>query len=277
MAVLGFAACTSLPPWGDDPVAIQRRNIASAPRVTGASPPAVRATASGAGQTAGTAPIATAFSPASVPEAAAGPSAYRSPPQTPPIRATSDPAVLALRSRLVEGARSVLGRSSLVVRGRTFGMDCTGLVLAVYWYAGVDLAKSFDRYDGNGVSRLYQELHAKNLLYSTESPLSGDLIFWDNTYDENSNGRWDDPLTHVGMVVSVDADGTITYLHYHDRKGISLDSMNLANPAVYQQTVGGVTKTLNSPLRLVLPGEPRPDEWLSGQLYRSMGMGYLVQ
>ncbi len=170
----------------------------------------------------------------------------------------------------------MVGKADLRVRGKTFSLDCTGVVLAAYWYAGVDLAKEFGSYSGNGVSRIYQTLQAANLLYSTASPLSGDLIFWDNTYDQNSNGRWDDPLTHVGMVVSVDADGTITYLHYHDKKGVSLDAMNLREPETYQETVAGVVKTLNSPLRLVLPGEPRPSQWLSGQLYRTLGMGYLL-
>ena len=146
LAALG--ACTSLPPWGDDPVAIQRANVAaSAPRVSGASAPAVRAEPPAVGTPAASdaraAAPPTAAPQTAVPQDAAGRIAYTLPVQNPPLRATSDPAIVALRSRLVEGAQSILGRTALNVRGRTFTMDCTGVVLAVYWYAGMDLARDF--------------------------------------------------------------------------------------------------------------------------------------
>jgi hypothetical protein len=36
----------------------------------------------------------------------------------------------------------------------------------------------------------------------------GDIIFWDNTWDRNGNKRFgDDPLTHAGIVISIDEDG----------------------------------------------------------------------
>ena len=197
--------------------------------------------------------------------------------QAPPARATGDPTVVALRDKLAEGARSILGRKQLVVRGRRFNMDCTGVVLAVYWYAGIDLARDFGRFTGNGVSRIYHTLERRDLLYTTTSPLVGDIIFWDNTYDENEDTRWNDPLSHVGMVVRVDDDGTITYVHYHIRKGISNDYMNLRNPGVQSEIENGRMKVINSPLRLAVPGRPHPPDWLSGQLYRNLGMGYLLR
>ena len=196
--------------------------------------------------------------------------------QTAPARATADPSVVALRGKLAEGARSILGRKQLVVRGRRFTMDCTGVVLAVYWYAGIDLARDFSRFTGNGVSRIYKTLERRDLLYSTSSPLVGDIIFWDNTYDENADSRWNDPLSHVGMVVRVDNDGTVTYVHYHIRNGISNDYMNLRSPGVQNQMENGRLRVINSPLRLAVPGRPHPPNWLSGQLYRSLGMGYLM-
>jgi hypothetical protein len=196
--------------------------------------------------------------------------------QAAPPRATADPSVVALREKLAEGARSVLGRKQLVVRGRRFNMDCTGVVLAVYWYAGIDLARDFGRFTGNGVSRLYKTLERRDLLYSTTTPLVGDIIFWDNTYDENGDTRWNDPLSHVGMVVKVNGEGTITYVHYHIRNGISNDYMNLRSPGVQNEIENGRLQVINSPLRLAIPGRPHPPDWLSGQLYRSLGMGYLL-
>jgi hypothetical protein len=194
-----------------------------------------------------------------------------------PVRATADPAVIALRAKLAEGAKSILGATQLVVRGRRFTMDCTGVVLAVYWYAGMDLAKDFSQFSGNGVERIYKTLERANLLYSTSKPLVGDIIFWDNTYDHNEDGRWDDPLSHTGMVTGVDPDGTIAYVHYHVTKGIRIDYMNLKNPAVQTTMEEGHVKVINSPMRLAVPGQPHPPNWLAGQLYRALGLAYLLQ
>src|SRR5208337_912342 len=97
-----------------------------------------------------------------------------------PAKATMDPATVALRSKLVEGAQSILGKKQLFVRGRRF-----------------------NKVNGNGVTRIYKTLERDNLLYSNDYPLPGDIIFWDNTYDADGDARWDDPLSHVGMVVRV--------------------------------------------------------------------------
>jgi hypothetical protein len=156
-------------------------------------------------------------------------------------------------------------------------MDCTGTVLAIYWYAGIDLAQDFPKLRGDGVSRVYQTLQRRDLLYTTAHPLSGDIIFWDDTYDEPGSAGRPNPLSHMGMVVSVDRDGTIAYVHYHIRRGITIDYMNLENPNVQNRMENGSLKVVNSPLRLAVPGRPHPPRWLAGQLYRVMGLGYLLE
>jgi hypothetical protein len=176
---------------------------------------------------------------------------------------------------LAEGARRVLGRRHLVVRGRTFPYDCTGTVLAIYWYAGIDLARDFDKYSGNGVLRLYQSLEKENLLYTTTRPVTGDIIFWDNTYDRNGDGAWNDTLTHMGMVLRSWPDGTIQYVHLNYSRGIVIENMNLLEPDLHKELVRGSLRILNSPIRLREPGRPHPPLWLAGQLYRMLGMGYL--
>jgi hypothetical protein len=192
-----------------------------------------------------------------------------------PVRATGDPAVVSLRAKLVEGANSLLGKKELEVRGKRFTYDCSGTVLAIYWYAGIDLAREFSRHAGNGVARIFKSLDGAGLLYDSNYPVSGDLIFWDNTYDANDDGLWNDMLTHIGMVVSASEDGTVSYVHHHTRRGIVIEYMNLREPAVYQRESWGTLRTLNSPLRLAEAGVPHPALWLSGQLYRILGMGYL--
>ena len=176
---------------------------------------------------------------------------------------------------LAEGARKVLGRRHLVVRGRSFPYDCTGLVLAIYWYAGIDLARDFEQYSGNGVLRLYHSLERENLLYSSPHPNTGDIIFWDNTYDRNGDGAWNDSLTHVGMVLASHPDGSIQYVHLNYTRGIVIESMSLLEPDLHKKLVRGQLRILNSPIRLKEPGRPHPPLWLAGQLYRVLGMGYL--
>jgi hypothetical protein len=200
---------------------------------------------------------------------------FLEPPPRAPVRATGDPGVVSLRAKLVEGANSLLGKKDLEVRGKSFTYDCSGTVLAIYWYAGIDLAREYSRYAGNGVTRIFKSLERAGLLYDSAYPVSGDLIFWDNTYDANDDGLWNDTLTHIGMVVSTAEDGTVSYVHHHTRRGIVIEYMNLREPAVYQREVWGQMRTLNSPLRLAEAGRPHPTLWLSGQLYRILGMGYL--
>jgi len=176
------------------------------------------------------------------------------------------------QEKLVEGAYSILGKKSLIIRGKQFNLDCTGVVLAVYYYAGIDLAKDFSHYTGNGVNRLYSYLESKGLLYHTFFPQPGDIIFWDNTYDRNEDKLWNDELTHVGMVVKASSWGTIDYIHHNYRKGIILERMNLKEPDVEKKSIEGEIVIINSPMRM--RGSPPGPDRLASQLYRQFGKGY---
>jgi hypothetical protein len=173
--------------------------------------------------------------------------------------------------RLVEGAGKVLGARRLKIRGRQYPLDCTGTIMAIYAYAGIDLQTPITQFSGNGVTRLYRYIESRDLLYSSDLPLPGDLIFWDNTYDRNNDGAWNDTLTHVGMVVAVDSDGTIHYIHHNYRKGIVIAHMNLLNP----DTVSLGDKRLNSAMRM-RDGKVYP-LWLSSHLYRELGKGWKLK
>ena len=180
-----------------------------------------------------------------------------------------------IRRKLAEGGRYVMGKQELIIRGRRFNMDCTGAILAIYYYAGIDLARDFNKFTGNGVTRLYKSLEAQELLYDTSYPVTGDIIFWDNTYDRNEDGRWNDPLTHVGMVMSVSAQGDVEYVHLNYRRGIIIEHMNLRQPRTDQRMEKGKMRIVNSPIRMKQAGKAHPENWLSGQLFRIFAMGYL--
>jgi hypothetical protein len=180
-----------------------------------------------------------------------------------------------LQKTVVKGGLSLVGKKELVVNGKHYPMDCTGVVRAAYAFGGVDLAYRFSDYSGNGVSRLYLTLRDSGLLYAVRYPAPGDLIFWDNTYDRNGNGRADDDLTHVGLVVSVEPDGTISYLHYNYRLGPIVEKMNLLHPNDAYLFTKGASTLANSPMRK--RGSPTILETNSAQLFRVFGMGYKLK
>lgn len=179
------------------------------------------------------------------------------------------------RLLVVEGARSLIGKAAVVVKGKVFPNDCTGVVRAAYWYAGIDLARDFSKYSGNGVRRIFRTLEDNNLLYITNAPLPGDIIFWDNTYDRNEDGEWNDPLTHVGVVVAVSGGGQIEYVHANYRKGIVIEYMNLTDPDTNAKKVGGKSLVINSAMRM--SGQIVNEMWLSSHLLSAFGKGYLLE
>jgi len=176
---------------------------------------------------------------------------------------TDNKELSVIQNHIIEGSYWAKGRNSLVVHDRTFNIDCSGTVMAIYYYAGIDLSKDFSKYKGGGVSRIYQYLKAHNLIYFTKTPVPGDIIFWDNTYDSNNDGIRNDNLTHAGIVVNVSEDKTVTYIHAHYKKGIILETMNLMEPDNLEK---------NSAMRM--KGSGMEGGWLSGHLYRESGIGY---
>lgn len=152
---------------------------------------------------------------------------------------------------------SVLDAADHYLRHRPARDDCSGYVCAVYTRAGLTL---------RGDTRtLWKEAQALGAVYDDLTPRVGDLAFFDNTYDRNGNGRWDDPLSHVAVVLSVDPDGTVTLAHGGTSKGRTTMRMNLFSPSVHVSPEG---KELNSYLRTRRRGDPRSWRYLSGELWR---------
>ena len=78
------------------------------------------------------------------------------------------------------------------------------------------------------------------------------------------------------MVTRSEADGQVEYIHFNYSKGIVIENMNLQEPAVHQKRLEGRIVIVNSPLRMRQAGVEHPERWLSGQLYRILGRGYLL-
>ncbi|MDC7126314.1 MAG: CHAP domain-containing protein [Spirochaetales bacterium] len=174
-----------------------------------------------------------------------------------------------IQKKLVQAAETYVGSNndSLVADNKTYNLDCSGAMLAIYYKAGIYLEKCYSGYDGNGVKRLYYCLKDHKLLTDTKLPEPGDLIFWDNTYDRNGDGKFNDYFSHTGMVVDVKKDGTITYIHDNYRKGLVYAKMNLKHPH---------DREINSPMRM-RGSPPAPNnESLASELIRVFGRAWLL-
>ncbi|MBR4159091.1 MAG: C40 family peptidase [Spirochaetia bacterium] len=173
------------------------------------------------------------------------------------------------QKQLVEAAYWAKGKTSLSVNGKKYKMDCSGVVSAIYQKAGIDLTKDFKKYKGGGVQRIHETLRSKGLTYRPTVPVPGDILFWDNTYDANKNGRADDTLSHIGMVVSSDKrTGEVVYIHHHEKKGIVFEKMNLLHPNDPAYNAG-----MRDSKAKKLPG----NKYLASQLYKDAGKGYLMK
>ena len=189
-----------------------------------------------------------------------------------PVKSQStntSPSISQKQKQLVEAANWAKGRRYLTVNGQRFRMDCSGVVRAIYFKAGIDLAKDFNKYKGGGVQRIHATMQAKGLLYRPTVPVPGDILFWDNTYDANHNGRSDDVLSHIGMVVSSNKkSGEVVYVHHHEKKGIVFEKMNLFHP-----NDPAYNAIMRSQRAKKLPG----NKYLASHLYKDAGKGYLLR
>jgi hypothetical protein len=172
-----------------------------------------------------------------------------------------------IQYKLTASADHYLGTTGglLGADDRSYSLDCSGALMAIYYRSGIDLEKTYAGYQGNGVKRLYSALRDNKLIHNAKIPAVGDLIFWDNTYDRNEDGEFNDYFTHTGMVVGVDTFGTITYAHHNYRLGIVYEKMNLLHP--------DDTK-LNSPMRMRGSPSAPGGQYLASHLTRVFGRAW---
>jgi hypothetical protein len=153
-----------------------------------------------------------------------------------------------VRARIAAAATGSLGERALVVGGVRYRFDCSGVVSAIYARAGVPLLHDGRAPDTKGLFALAQ----KNGSVRRHHPLPGDLVFFDDTWDENGNGRIDDPLSHVGVVERVDDDGTVVFVQRAGGRVIR-SRMNVARP---HDRVDDDGRTLNHWLRSAVGARP---------------------
>lgn len=176
----------------------------------------------------------------------------------PAAPAVSEELILdAPRSRETGEAIARAARHFLSHRPRGFRDDCSGLVSASLHRAGLPIT-------GNTRS-LWDGARRARAVHRRKHPHPGDVAFFDDTYDRNRNGRWDDDLTHVAVVLEVDGDGTILLAHGGTSRGRSELRMNLVESRVHVDRDGRV---LNDYLRHPAAGDTDRSRYLAGELWR---------
>ncbi len=122
--------------------------------------------------------------------------------------------------------------------------QCSGLVRLAYWTAGIcldnvappygvkcgnSLASKYHISGGNGVAIHYSladTLKLNNSVRTTNDPLLGDIVFFNNTTGPGH------PRNHEGIVVTEpDAQGTVEFIHATGSQGVHNSNMNIMSPA----------------------------------------------
>ena len=156
--------------------------------------------------------------------------------------------------RIARRAGELVGRESVPDIAPGYTDDCSGFVRLVYASEGVDLSRLPAR--SSIVQAMYVRARENGALREG-SPRPGDLVFFRNTYDRNRDGRRNDGLTHVGIVESVEDDGTVTFVH-RGGSGVVRARLNLESPKTSRdgdETLNDVMRRKSKLSRAYLAGE----------------------
>jgi hypothetical protein len=172
------------------------------------------------------------------------------------------------RTAIVRTAARLVGARTIKVNGQRIAYDCAGVTRAVFLQHGIDLYESrmVDQ-QANGVRLIYNHIRDHGKLHQGPAARPGDLVFFDNTWDANRDGRINDRLTHVGIVERQDADGTITFIS-RVAGAVERYRMNLGLPHVYRTARG---KVLNDHIRRKDSVDSAKTRYLTGELFAGFG------
>ena len=116
------------------------------------------------------------------------------------------------------------------------------------------------------IVNMYRHADNTGTIYHSTTPAIGDLVFFHNTSDRNGDGRNNDWFAHVGIVESVNNQGTISVLSYLNDE-VSRIYMNLEYAE--EEERDGVR--INSSLRVRNRNDPEYTRYLAGELFAGFG------
>lgn len=168
------------------------------------------------------------------------------------------------RSAIVRTAAKLVGATTVESNGRRIAYDCAGVTRAVFLKHGIDLyGSSVNDPEANGVRLIHQHIQQQGTFHQGPVVHPGDLVFFDNTWDFNRDGKVNDPLTHVGIVERQEPDGTVVFIS-RVAGAIQRYRMNLGLPHVHKTADGRI---LNDYLRRKDAIDPDDTDYLTGELF----------
>lgn len=191
-----------------------------------------------------------------------------SPRSAPGNHPTSFMTSLPSRLAIVESAARLVGARAITSQGKRVDYDCAGVTRAIFLEHGIDLYRgALTDPKGNGVRLIHNHVRQHGSLLRGANVSPGDLVFFDNTWDFNGDGKLNDPLTHVGVVERQEPDGTVIFIS-RVANAIERYRMNLDEPHVHKTAQGRV---LNDYIRRKHPTDPDNVARLTGELFSTYG------
>ncbi len=191
-----------------------------------------------------------------------------SPRSTPGNHPTSFLTSLPSRLAIVESAARLVGARAITSQGKRIAYDCAGVTRAIFLEHGLDLYRgALHDPKGNGVRLIHNHVRQHGTLHRESNINPGDLVFFDNTWDFNGDGKLNDPLTHVGVIERLEPDGTVIFIS-RVANAIERYRMNLYQPHVHKTAQGLV---LNDYIRRKRPADPENAARLTGELFAFYG------
>lgn len=168
------------------------------------------------------------------------------------------------RTAIVRTATKLIGANTIESKGRHIAYDCAGVTRAIFLKHGIDLYdSSANDPEANGVRLIHQHIQQRGTFHQGPVVRPGDLVFFDNTWDFNRDGKVNDPLTHVGIVERQEPDGTVVFIS-RVAGAIERYRMNLGLPHVHKTANGRI---LNDYLRRKDVIDPANTGYLTGELF----------
>jgi hypothetical protein len=163
-------------------------------------------------------------------------------------------------------AARLVGARTIQTGNRLISYDCAGVARAIYLSQGTDLYGGVAVHGKpNGVRLIYEHVRKYGRVHQGPAVRPGDLVFFDNTWDANEDGMFNDLLTHVGVVEGVEPDGTVVFISRVSH-AVERYRMNLRVPNTVRASDG---RTVNDYLRRRKSGEPAG--YLASHLFAGFG------
>lgn len=171
---------------------------------------------------------------------------------------------MPIRSAIVRTAAKLVGAKTIESNGRRIAYDCAGVTRAIFLKHGIDLydGDSIDP-DANGVRIIHSHITQQGIFHQGPVARPGDLVFFNNTWDYNGDGKVNDPLTHIGIVERQESDGTVVFIS-RVADAVERYRMNLGLPHVHKAADGRI---LNDYLRRKDVTDRSNTRYLAGELF----------